>query len=153
MGNSKEEISLESAISIFKDLFKDKGYPKDYFVEKVVFPFSYKSLSFEVVIPLVIRDSSQTILIVDYKPQKNLTISERGIIALARVLFNPPPYFALITNLRDFILINSYTGEKKKGNQKIIPDFETLKNFTPKFTKTLNPQIEKKILAIYLSGG
>jgi hypothetical protein len=153
MGNSKEEISLESAILVLKDLFKSKGYPENFFVEKVVLPFSYKSLSFEVLIPLIIRDNSQTLLIVDYKPQENLTVSERGVIALARVLFNPPPYFALITNLRDFILINPYTGEKKKGNKKIIPNFETLKNFNPEFTKTLNPQIEKKILAIYLSGG
>ncbi len=153
MGNSQKEVSLESAILILKNLFKHKGYPEELFLEKNNIFFSYNKLSFEIFIPLILRDNSQTLFIVDYKPQENLALSERGLIALARVFFDPLPYFVLITNLKDFILIDPYTGEKKKGDEKIIPEFETLKNYTPEPAKKFKPEIEKKILAIYLSGG
>ncbi|MBO8144060.1 MAG: type I restriction enzyme HsdR N-terminal domain-containing protein [Thermodesulfobacterium sp.] len=153
MGNSKEEISLKSELSILKNILKEKGYPEKCFLEEKKIKFSYKKLDFEISIPLIIRNNSNTLLIVDYKPQENLSISERGIIALARVLFSPPPYFALITNFRDFVLINVYTQEKERGGKDIIPEFIKLKNYKTEITKSFNPEIEKKILAIYLSGG
>ena len=153
MGNSKEKISLNSEISILKNLLKEKGYPEKCILERNEVKFSYKELEFEISIPLVIKNNSNTLLIVEYKPQENLTISERGMIALARVLFSPPPYFALITNLKDFVLINVYTYEKEKGGKEIIPNFEKLKNYNPPMIKPFKPEIEKKILAIYLSGG
>lgn len=153
MGNSKEEIFLESELSILKNIFKEKGYPENFFLENQKLFFSYKNLTFDIYLPLILKTDSQILFIVDYKPQENLTISERGIVALARILFNPPPYFSLITNLKYFILIDTYTAKKKKGGKEIIPDFESLKNYKPHITKTFKPEIEKKILAIYLSGG
>lgn len=153
MGNSKEEVSLDPILTTLKTLFKNKGYPEEGFIEKKSLIFSYKNLSFEILITLVFKHNSQTLFIVDYKPQQNLTFSERGMIALARVFFDPPPYFILITNLKEFILINPYTGEKKKGDERVIPEFITLKDYKLEFTKSFDLQIEKKILAIYLSGG
>ena len=153
MGNSKEEIFLESELSILKNIFKEKGYPENFFLENQKLFFSYKNLTFDIYLPLILKTDSQILFIVDYKPQENLTISERGIVALARILFNPPPYFSLITNLKYFVLIDTYTAEKKKGGKEIIPDFESLKNYKPHITKLFKPEIEKKILAIYLSGG
>jgi len=153
MGNSKEEIFLESELSILKNIFKEKGYPENFFLENQKLFFSYKNLTFEIYLPLILKTDSQILFIVDYKPQENLTISERGIVALARILFNPPPYFSLITNLKYFVLIDTYTTEKKKGGKEIIPDFESLKNYKPHITKPFKPEIEEKILAIYLSGG
>lgn len=153
MGNSKEEIFLESELSILKNIFKEKGYPENFFLENQKLFFSYKNLTFDIYLPLILKTDSQILFIVDYKPQENLTISERGIVALARILFNPPPYFSLITNLKYFVLIDTYTTEKKKGGKEIIPDFESLKNYKPHITKPFKPEIEEKILAIYLSGG
>uniref|UniRef100_A0A7V5XH73 Type I restriction enzyme R protein N-terminal domain-containing protein n=1 Tax=Thermodesulfobacterium geofontis TaxID=1295609 RepID=A0A7V5XH73_9BACT len=153
MGNSKEEILVSEALSILKNIFKEKGYYENFFLEGKNYQFSYKEKTFDIFIPLIIKNNSKLLFIVDYKPQENLTLSERGIIALARVLFNPPPYFALITNLKDFVLINVYTQKKEKGGKEIIPIFSELKNYKPEITKSFNIEIEKKILAIYLSGG
>lgn len=153
MGNSEKEIPLSSDLSELLKIFKEKGYPKESFLKTKELNFSYKSLSYNIFIPLLIKNNSHILLIVDYKPQENLFVSERGVVALARVLFEPIPYFVLITNLKEFILIDVYTGEKKKGNKEIIPDFIFLKNHKPSITKSFNYEIEKKILAIYLSGG
>jgi len=153
MGNNKEEIFINEALSILKNIFKEKGYYEKCLLEGKNYLFSYKEKIFNITIPLIIKHNSKFFLIADYKPQENLTFSERGIIALARVLFNPPPYFALITNLKDFVLIDIYTQKKKKGGKEIIPEFLELKNYEPKITKNFNIEIEKKILAIYLSGG
>ncbi|PMP67110.1 MAG: hypothetical protein C0190_03845 [Thermodesulfobacterium geofontis] len=149
MGNSKEEISLSTVLFNLKNIFREKGYPEECFFEKQKLSFYYKNLNFDLSIPLIIKLNFQCFLIIDYKPQENLSIAERGIISLARVLFNPPPYFVLITNLKEFVLINVYT----KGGREIIPEFKTLKNYKPETTKNFNPEIEKKILAIYLTGG
>lgn len=153
MGNSQEEISLDSVLFTLKNILKRLGYPEECIFEKQKFSFSYKDLVFDLSIPLIIKFNFQNFLIIDYKPQENLSVAERGITSLARVLFNPPPYFALITNLKEFILVNVYTGDKKKGGKKIIPKFTTLKNYKPETTKSFNPEIERKILAIYLIGG
>lgn len=153
MENSQEEISLESAIFILKNILKEKGYPENCFFEKQKLFFSYKELIFDLFIPIIIKYNSQPLLIIDYKPQENLTISERGITALARLLFNPSPYFALITNLKEFILINIYTGDKIKGGKEIIPEFKAVKDYKPEIVKKFDTEIEKKILVIYLSGG
>jgi hypothetical protein len=153
MGNSKEEILVNEALSILKNIFKEKGYYENCFFEERNYLFSYKEKTFNIFIPLIIRHNSKLLLIADYKPQENLTLSERGIIALARVLFDPPPYFALITNLKDFVLINIYTQKREKGGKEIIPEFSKLKSYKPELIKSFNIEIEKKILAIYLSGG
>jgi len=153
MGNSKEEILVNEAFSILKNIFKEKGYYGNCFFEEGNYQFSYKEKPFNIFIPLIIKYNSKPLLTVDYKPQENLTPSERGIIALARVFFNPPPYFALITNLKDFVLIDVYTQKREKGGKEIIPDFSELKKYEPKIIKSFNLEIEKKILAIYLSGG
>jgi len=44
MGNSKEEIFLESELSILKNIFKEKGYPENFFLEnqKLFFSYSWK---------------------------------------------------------------------------------------------------------------
>uniref|UniRef100_A0A7V4N3A6 Type I restriction enzyme R protein N-terminal domain-containing protein n=1 Tax=Thermodesulfobacterium geofontis TaxID=1295609 RepID=A0A7V4N3A6_9BACT len=153
MGNSKEEILINEALLILKNIFKEKGYHEKCFLEGENYQFSYKEKIFNIFIPLIIKSNSKLLFIIDYKPQENLILSERGIIALARVFFNPPPYFALITNLKDFVLIDIYTQKKEKGGKEIIPEFSELKNYKPKITKSFNIEIEKKILVIYLSGG
>ncbi len=153
MGNSKEEIFINSPILQLKSIFLKKGYPENSFKETQHFRFSYKDLKFNFEIPLIIEKDSQVLFIVDYKPQKKLTVSERGFIALARIFFTPLPYFGVITNFQEFILINFYTAKIQKGNEDIIPDFTFFENYKPEELKPFKPEIEKRILAIYLSGG
>ncbi len=153
MGINKKEVSLNTYFFLLKNIFKDKGYPEKFFKEGTKYKFSYKSFVFEFEIPLIIEQDFQSLFIADYKLQKNLTFSERGIIALARVFFDPLPYFALITNFKEFILLNLYTTEKQKGNKDIIPEYKSFQFYQPKEKKPFKLEIERKILAIYLSGG
>lgn len=153
MENSEKKISLNTHLSLLKNIFKEKGYPERFFKERIKYKFSYKNFIFEFEIPLVIKHDFQTFFLADYKLQENLIVSERGILALARVFFDPLPFFALITNFKKFILLNLYTNEKQIGNKELIPEYKFFQFYQPKEKKLFKIEIEKKILAIYLSGG
>ncbi len=153
MGNSKETFSIEKAVSFLKEIFKAKGYPKNSFLENQIISFSYNNLNFTIEIPLIIKENNQVYFLVDYKPMEKLSIFERGILALARLFFKPLPYFGLITNLEEFVLINLYDFNVTKGKKDIIPDYDFILSYSPKTSKEFKPDLEKKILAIYLSGG
>jgi len=147
MGISKEEISK------VKDFLLKKGYPEKFLEEEVVIPFSYNNLNFEVYLPVIVRDSDKVYMIVDYKPQERLHVFERGLIAIGRLFFRKLPYFALVTNLKDFVLVNIPEVKVTKGKEDVVPSWEDLKSFKVFNTKPFKPELEKKILAVYLSGG
>ncbi len=153
MESSRETVFVEKAVSFLKNLFKEKGYPEDSFDENHIISFSYNNLNFTIEIPLIIKKDSKTYFIVDYKPMERLSIFERGILALARLFFDPLPYFGLVTNLKDFVLIDLYEFSVIKGKKEIIPEYKALVSHSPKKLKEFKPELEEKILAVYLSGG
>ncbi|MCS7149505.1 MAG: hypothetical protein RMI93_02040 [Caldimicrobium sp.] len=96
----------------------------------------------------------RTLLIVDYDPSlRGLSCGERPLLAIARIFFDPPPYFALLTNLRDFILIEVASQKIQKGGPEIIPTYEELLKYNSKEKKPYRIDLEEKILGLYLSGG
>ncbi|NPA40182.1 MAG: hypothetical protein GXO57_07050 [Thermodesulfobacteria bacterium] len=149
MGSSQKEVPLNE----LKKIFVEKGYPESFFVWNTVIPFSYNSLHFEVKIPLVIKENSKIYFLVDYKPLEKLTFFERGILAVARLFFSPLPYFAIVTNLKEFALIDLHEFNVKKGDISIVPEYRGIKDYIPPQPKKFKPELEKKILAVYLSGG
>ncbi len=146
MGSSQSKVSL-------KNTFLNLGYPEELFIEDLKLDFSYNSLKFEVTLPLIIKEKDQVYFLVDYKPQKNLHFFERGMLALARLFFSPLPYYAIITNLEVFALIDLYEFKVIKNGKEVIPRYEDVKKHSPPPPKGFKEDLEKKILAIYLSGG
>jgi hypothetical protein len=153
MGDKQETLSLKNALFSLKELFKSKGYPENLFLENQPISFSYNTLNFTLEIPLIIKENQQVYFLVDYKPQERLSFFERGILALARLFFSPLPYFGLVTNLKTFALIDLYEFKVTKGTADLIPDYQSLLLYQPSQPKAFKPELEKKILAIYLSGG
>jgi len=147
MGESQEKIPL------LKELFLSKGYSEKMFLWDTIIPFSYNSLHFEVRIPLIIKKEPKIYFLVDYKPLEKLTFFERGLLAVARLFFSPLPYFAIVTNLKEVALIDLYDFKVKKGSLELIPSYAQIKDYSPPEPKKFNPELEKKILAVYLSGG
>jgi hypothetical protein len=149
----KEPPSQDLILTALKTLFLQKGYPEESFQLKKELFFSYQGLSFELELPLVI-EKEQTLLIVNYHPSKGgLSSFERPLLAIARIFFNPLPYFALLTNLQTFILIEVYPQITLRGDSELIPNYASLLKYTPPFFKSFKKEFEEKILALHLSGG
>lgn len=148
-----KETSKELTINHLKTLFLKKGYPERYLKWERTFLFTYKNFEFLVEITLTVEDE-KPLLILYYHPSKQgLSSFERPFLSVARLFFSPPPYFLVLTNLEDFILIEVYTHTIKKGDEKVLPVYKTLKSYQPPFEKAYSRDIEEKILAFYLSGG
>lgn len=77
----------------------------------------------------------------------------RPLLAMARILFEPQPIYALLTNLLDFILIDVASGEATKGDETIIPNFSRLLQEKQSHSQNFNEEIERKIIALHFSFG
>lgn len=146
-------LPKEVLISL-KELFYKKGYPENTLSFEKAYFFSVEGLSFAVTLATVVSYEGKTMLILDYQPSKRgLSSFERPLLAIARLFFDPLPYFALLTNLSDFICIEVYCHKIKKGSSELLPEYKDLLTYTPPTLKTYKKEIEEKILAFYLSGG
>ncbi|WP_022854635.1 hypothetical protein [Thermodesulfobacterium thermophilum] len=154
MGNRSEKVFknffIEKQLSF---IFSTLGYPETLFKFNTKLFISLEDFSYELTLPLLIQEKDHTYFWVDYKPQNFLSCFERGFISLARLVSNPLPFFGVITNLTEFILIDFYQGKTSKGNKKIIPPYGKIKTYTPGLPKPFNPEIETKILRLFLKGG
>ncbi len=149
---SSTKIPKELILNHLKTLFLKKGFPEKFLTWERIFYFNYNDLEFEIEITLVVEEK-RPLLILYYHPSKQgLSSFERPLLSMARLFFNPPPYYAFLTNLQDYIVIEVYPQKIKKGGEEIIPDYEALRNYHPPFEKPFNKTIEEKILAFYLSG-
>lgn len=138
---------------IIKEVLLAKGYPEKVLFYDKTFNLSIQTLSFELTLPVVINHERKTLVIFDYHPSiGGLASYERPLLAIARLFFNPPPYFAILTNLTDYICIEIYRNKILKGRADIIPDFNELLSYTPPPLKSFQREMEEKLLALYLSG-
>lgn len=153
MGKSSKEISLEEKISFLENLFLKKGYPSETLKKGICLSFHYQGYSFFISLPLLIKDTFQTLLVVDLKLKPSLISFERGSLALARLLFKPLPYFILLTNLNYYHLIEVSSGQSLRGSEEIIPEYSLIKTYIPSNLKPFKRELEERILAIYLSDG
>ncbi len=155
MANSRKEVSLKEKIDFLKNFLLQKGYSLNFFEEDVKFHFVYQNYSFLISIPLVVKENFQTFLFVDIKITPSLFSLERGLLALARVLFKPLPYFALLTNFTSYHLIEVSSGKCLRGSEEVIPKYSEIKNYSlaSKDFKSFKKELEERILAIYLSEG
>lgn len=150
MENSKKEIfRLETLLNHLDKL----NYPKDLILFNFSITFPYKNTLSKVVFPITIRDLNHIYLIVYLKPQKTLNCFERALLSLARLYIRPLPHFGTITNLVNFVLIDFYTGNVSRGGIDLIPRFEIFFKRNTLKPKDFDPEIEKKILTLYLEGG
>lgn len=153
MEPGSKEISKELVFNHLKLLFLKKGFPENILIWDKSFYFTYNHLEFEIEITLVVGEK-RPLLILYYHPSKRgLSSFERPLLSIARLLFNPQPYFAILTNLQDYILIEVYPQNFKRGGEEIIPDYQTLIKYRPPLERPFNKTIEEKILAFYLSSG
>jgi len=144
----------QKVIITLKELFYQKGYPENSLFFEPIYFFSLGELSFEFSLAAVVNFDSKPLLILDYHPsQRGLSSFERPLLSIARLFFDPLPYFAFLTNLSDFICIEVYTPKILKGTSEILPNFKDLLAYTPPPLKPYKREIEEKILAFYLSGG
>lgn len=150
---SSKEVSKELIHNHIKALLLKKGYPANLFQWKKTFPFTYNGLTFEVELPLVLEDDKPLLILYYHPSKRGLTSFERPLLSIARLFFSPPPYFAVLTNLEDYILIEVYPQIIKRGGEEVFPDYESLMRYQPPFEKPYNKSVEEKILAFYLSGG
>ncbi|QER41614.1 hypothetical protein F1847_02215 [Thermodesulfobacterium sp. TA1] len=153
MGNSPEKVPQDRVLENLVSIFKTLGYPESLFIFNFKLSFSLSGINHELILPLIIQEKDQTYFWVDYKPQTFLSCFERGFLSLARLLTNPLPYFGIITNLTEFILIDFYVYKTYKGKTEIIPHYTEIKTYSPSPAKPFNPEIETKILNLYLKGG
>lgn len=143
----------KETISKIANLFKSCGYPAE--VIKTYFPidFCFEGLKFSFFLPLVIKDFQRVFLVLDYKPA-GLASYERGLLALARSYFSPPPALAIVTNGEEAIKIEVGSGKTAKGALKeLIPKFEELKNWEIPNISEERLEKERRLLYVYLSGG
>lgn len=148
-----EAFSKKLILNSLKDLFLKKGFPQELLNWERIFLFKYQNLEFEVELTLTIEER-RPLLILNYHPSKRgLSSFERPLLAIARLFFTPPPYFAFLTNLSHFIMIEVYPQRITSGGPELIPEYETLKTYLPPFEKPFKREVEEKILAFYLSGG
>lgn len=150
---SRNEISKNLIYEELKKLFLEKGYPeKNLFFENKL-PFQYQNLSFELTLDLLVK-TERTLLILKYHPSKGgLSSFERPLLALTRIFFNPLPFYAVLTNLEHFILIEVLPQKTYRGDKELLPTFEALRNYQTPSEKPFNLELERKILVLYLSGG
>ncbi|MFN3504874.1 MAG: hypothetical protein ACK4Y7_01510 [Caldimicrobium sp.] len=144
----------QEIITSLKNLFFQKGYPANTISLLQKFNFYHNDLFFSFFLPITITYEEKTLLILDYHPSKRgLSHLERPLIAIARLFFNPPPYYAILTNVENFYCIEVYPQIIKKGGAEVVPDFPDLLAYKPLDSKVFKKEIEEKILAFYLSGG
>lgn len=149
----KDAPSEKEVIERLYSLFLEKGYPLEALHKEVRIAFSLADLTFEIFLPLVVK-KEKPILITYYEPSlRGLSCAERPLISIARLFFDPLPYFAILTNLQNYIKIEVPSQRITKGGKEIIPTFEVLNNYTPTTAKPFKRDLEEKILALYLSGG
>ncbi|MDW8136399.1 MAG: hypothetical protein RMI74_06375 [Thermodesulfobacterium sp.] len=153
MGNSSKEISLKEKLPLLKAQFLRKGYPLNSLEENLLLHFTYQNHSFLISLPLIIKEDLQTLLVVDLKFNPSLISLERGILALARLLFKPWPYFALLTNFVNYHLIEVSSGQCLRGSEEVIPNYSEIKKCSFLSLKSFPKELEERILAIYLSEG
>ncbi|MEZ0344619.1 MAG: hypothetical protein ABWJ99_07480 [Caldimicrobium sp.] len=153
MEKGSAEISQELILEHLKALFLSKGYPEKLLQWKKTLFFNYNNLEFAIQLTLIIEEKRPLLILYYHPSTRGLSSFERPLLSIARLLFNPPPYFAVLTNLKDFIFIEVYPQKIKKGGEELLPDYETLKEYQPSFEKPYNKNIEERILAFYLSGG
>jgi len=150
---STKEISKDLIYQELKSLFLEKGYPERFLFWDLNYPFSYEGLNFEVNLDLLVKEEAP-LLILKYHPSKGgLASFERPLLAFARLIFQPLPSLAVLTNLEHFILIEVKPRLFSRGGRELLPDFESLKKYQASFERPFNPEVERKILAFYLSGG
>ncbi|MFN3568333.1 MAG: hypothetical protein ACK4UR_05445, partial [Caldimicrobium sp.] len=141
-------------ITFLKNLFLQKGYPENTIILQQKYYFSCNELSFSFYLLLIVIYQEKYLLILDYHPSKRgLSHLKRPLIAIARLFFNPPPYYAILTNREDFYCIEIYPMTIKKGSSEVIPNFTELLSYKPLETRGFRREVEEKILAFYLSGG
>lgn len=150
MENGKKEISELKTLLIYLDKL---NYPKDLIFYDFPIVFPYRNTLSKVIFPVTIKEVNHMYLLFYLKPQKTLSCFERALLALARLYINPLPHFGIITNLFNFILIDFYTGHVSRGGIDLIPRFEIFSQRKTLKPKDFNPEIEKKILTLYLEGG
>lgn len=153
MENSQSSFSKGLTIDHLFSLFSKKGYPESSLKKAYSIFYTKGPISRSITLPLVVKEE-RTFLIADYDPSlRGLSCGERPLLAIARIFFDPPPYFALLTNFRDFILIEVASQKIQKGGSEIIPTYDELLKYNSKETKPYIIDLEEKILGLYLSGG
>lgn len=141
-------------LTYLKKLLLNKGYPEGTLFFSKIFEINLHNLYFKITLPLLVTHQGKTLLILDYHPsRKGLSSFERALLAKARLLFEPPPYLAYLTNLSEFICIEVYANKSMRGGDELLVDFKTLTSYEPPFMKPYKRNLEEKILALYLSGG
>lgn len=150
---SRNEIPKNLIYEELKKLFLEKGYPEKNLSFENKLLFQYQGLTFEITLDLLVK-TERIPLILKYHPSKGgLSSFERPLLALTRIFFNPLPFYAVLTNLEHLILIEVIPQKIYRGDKEILPTFEALRNYQAPSEKPFNLEIERKILAFYLSGG
>jgi hypothetical protein len=138
-----------------KELFLAKGYPEYSLKTFVPFTFTFNDTTFNLILPLIVELKERYILLCHYKSStRGLLSFEREALALARLFSSPPPKYALLTNLQMFALIDVRSGKHEIGGVEKIPYYNPTMLLAPPFDEPFfDPNIEKRLLYLYLSGG
>jgi len=138
-----------------KELFLAKSYPEYSLKTFVPFTFTFNDTTFNLILPLIVELKERYILLCHYKSStRGLLSFEREALALARLFSSPPPKYALLTNLQMFALIDVRSGKHEIGGVEKIPDYNPTMLLAPPFDEPFfDPNIEKRLLYLYLSGG
>jgi hypothetical protein len=138
-----------------KELFLAKGYPEHSLKTFVPFTFTFNDATFNLILPLIVELKERCILFCHYKSSvRGLLSFERETLALARVFSSPPPKYALLTNLQMFALIDVKSGKYEIGGVEKIPDYNPTMLLAQPFDDAFfDPNVEKRLLYLYLSGG
>jgi hypothetical protein len=138
-----------------KELFLAKGYPEYSLKTFVPFTFTFNDTTFNLILPLIVELKERYILLCHYKSStRGLLSFEREALALARLCSSPPPKYALLTNLQMFVLIDVRSGKHEIGGVEKIPDYNPNVLLAQPFDDAFfDPNIEKRLLYLYLSGG
>jgi len=138
-----------------KELFLAKGYPEHSLKTFVSFTFTFNDTTFNLILPLIVELKERCILLCYYKSSvRGLLSFEREALALARVFSSPPPKYALLTNLQMFVLIDVKSGKYEIGGVEKIPDYNPNILLAEPFDDAFfDPNVEKRLLYLYLSGG
>jgi hypothetical protein len=151
-----DKTSLDKEVAKkLKELFLAKGYPEHSLKTYVPFSFTFNDATFNLILPLIVELKEWYILLCHYKSSvRGLLSFEREALALARVFSSPPPRHALLTNLQMFVLIDVRSGKYEIGGFEKIPDYNPNVLLAQPFDDPFfDPNIEKRLLYLYLSGG
>jgi hypothetical protein len=151
-----DKTSLDKEVTKnLKELFLAKAYPEHSLKTFVSFTFTFNDTTFNLILPLIVELKERCILLCHYKSSvRGLLSFEREALALARVFSSPPPKYALLTNLQMFVLIDVKSGKYEIGGVEKIPDYNPNILLDEPFDDAFfDPNIEKRLLYLYLSGG